>query len=258
MPVPRLLPPLAGAAVVLAAVSAFAQPQHGVAMHGAPKYGPGFAHLEYVNPDAPKGGDLRLGLAGSFDSVQPFIIKGRAAAGRHYVFESLLKRVWDEPFSLYGLIAETVEMPAERTWVEFKLRQDARWHDGTPITVDDVVWSMETLRDEGRPNHRLFYSKVARIERPGPRTIRFVFAADLRSRVATLDLQRKRLVREIAQEFKADLRFQASSVLAIQEAAEAYLVGLFEDTNLCAIHAKRVTVMVKDIQLARRLRGERS
>ncbi len=182
MPVPRLLPPLAGAAVVLAAVSAFAQPQHGVAMHGAPKYGPGFAHLEYVNPDAPKGGDLRLGLAGSFDSVQPFIIKGRAAAGRHYVFESLLKRVWDEPFSLYGLIAETVEMPAERTWVEFKLRQDARWHDGTPITVDDVVWSMETLRDEGRPNHRLFYSKVARIERPGPRTIRFVFAADLDDR----------------------------------------------------------------------------
>ncbi len=165
-------------AVGLLAGAAHAEPQHGVAMHGAPKYGPGFANLGYVNPDAPKGGDLRLAVTGSFDSVHPFIIKGRSAAGRHYVFESLLKRVWDEAFSLYGLIAETVEMPGDRSWVEFKLREGVHWADGTPITVDDVVFSMETLRDQGRPNHRLFYSKVASVERPGPRTVRFVLAAD--------------------------------------------------------------------------------
>jgi ABC-type oligopeptide transport system substrate-binding subunit len=165
-------------AVGLLAGAAHAEPQHGVAMHGAPKYGPGFANLDYVNPDAPKGGDLRLAVTGSFDSVHPFIIKGRSAAGRQYVFESLLKRVWDEAFSLYGLIAETVEMPGDRSWVEFKLREGVHWADGTPITVDDVVFSMETLRDQGRPNHRLFYSKVASVERPGPRTVRFVFAAD--------------------------------------------------------------------------------
>ena len=158
--------------------AAQAEPQHGIAMHGAPKYGPGFANLDYVNPNAPQGGELRLAVTGSFDSLHPFIIKGRSAAGRQYVFESLLKRVWDEAFSLYGLIAETVETPADRSWVEFKLRADARWADGTPITVDDVVFSMETLRDQGRPNHRLFYKKVAKVERPGPRTVRFTFAAD--------------------------------------------------------------------------------
>ncbi len=169
---------LAAPAIGLLATRASAEPRHGVAMHGAPKYGPGFANLDYVNPGAPQGGELRLAVTGSFDSLHPFIIKGRAAAGRQYVFESLLKRVWDEAFSLYGLIAETVEMPGDRSWVEFKLRDSAHWADGTPITVDDVVFSMETLRDHGRPNHRLFYSKVASVERPGLRTVRFVFAAD--------------------------------------------------------------------------------
>ena len=157
------------------AAPALAQPQYGVAMHGAPKYGPDLTHLDYVNPDAPKGGELRLALAGTFDSLQPFIIKGSAAAGRQYVFESLLKRVWDEPFSLYGLIAESVEMPDDRSWVAFTLRPEAHFQDGSPITVDDVIFSMETLRDQGRPNHRLFYSKVGRTERLGERTVKFIF-----------------------------------------------------------------------------------
>ncbi len=156
-------------------IPALAQPQYGVAMHGAPKYGPDLTHLDYVNPDAPKGGELRLALAGTFDSLQPFIIKGSAAAGRQYVFESLLKRVWDEPFSLYGLIAESVEMPDDRSWVAFTLRPEAHFQDGSPITVDDVIFSMETLRDQGRPNHRLFYSKIARTERLGERTVKFIF-----------------------------------------------------------------------------------
>ena len=172
-----------GAVLALAAGLALASPAaaesaHGIAMHGAPKYGPAFAHLDYANPDAPKGGTLRLGVTGSFDTLNPFIIKGVPAAGRHYVFESLLKRTWDEPFSLYGSIAASVEVPDDRSWVAFTLRPEARWHDGSPITADDVVFSFETLRDQGRPNHRLFYGKVAHIERPDPRTVKFVFGPE--------------------------------------------------------------------------------
>ncbi|MEE9301510.1 MAG: extracellular solute-binding protein, partial [Alphaproteobacteria bacterium] len=176
---------IAAFAAVLAA-PALAEPKHGVAMHGEPKYGPGFTHLDYVNPDAPKGGELRRAIPGTFDSLNSFIIKGVPAAGRQYVFESLLKRVWDEPFTLYGLIAESVEMPDDRSWVAFTLRPEARFHDGSPITVDDVIFSMETLREEGRPNHRLFYSKVARIERPGERTVKFIFREEEKDREAPL------------------------------------------------------------------------
>jgi microcin C transport system substrate-binding protein len=161
--------------VVFAATLAQAEPMHGIAMHGAPTYGPDFDHLSYVNPDAPKGGALRRGLQGTFDSLNPFILKGSPAAGRHHVFESLLKRVWDEPFTLYGLIAETVETPEDRSWVEFTLRPEARFHDGAPITVDDVVFTYETLRAQGRANMRLFYSKVARVDRVGARGVRFTF-----------------------------------------------------------------------------------
>lgn len=160
---------------LLLSAPALAEPQHGVAMHGAPKYGPDLTHLDYVNPDAPKEGELRLALTGTFDSLNHFIIKGTKVAGRQYVFESLLKRVWDEPFSLYGLIAESMEMPDDRSWVAFTLRPEAHFQDGSPITVDDVIFSMETLRDEGRPNHRDFYSKVGRTERLGERTVKFIF-----------------------------------------------------------------------------------
>ena len=152
-----------------------AAPAHGIAMHGEPKYGPGFAHLDYVNPDAPKGGELRRAATGTFDSLNPFIIKGVAAHGRHHVFETLLKRTWDEPFSLYGLIAESIDVPDDRSSVAFTLRPEAHFHDGSPITVDDVIFSWETLKEQGRPNHRLYYGKVRTIERPDARTVRFVF-----------------------------------------------------------------------------------
>ena len=151
------------------------EPQHGLAMHGTLKYGPGFEHLDYVNPVAPTGGSLRFGSTGSFDSVNPFIVKGSPAPGRHLVFESLLKRNWDEAFSLYGLIAESVKTPSDRSWVTFTLRPEARFHDGTPITVADVIFSIKTLRKKGRPNHRRYYSKVEKIEQPGPRQVKFTF-----------------------------------------------------------------------------------
>ena len=168
------------AALLLAALSVGAAPPaaadgHGIAMHGAPGYPAGFAHFDYANPDAPKGGELRRAVVGSFDSLNPFIVKGTPARGRHLVHETLLKRSWDEPFSLYGLIAESVAVPEDRSSATFVLRPEARFHDGSPVTVDDVVFSWRTLKDRGRPNHRLYYRQVRRVERPGPRALRFVF-----------------------------------------------------------------------------------
>jgi len=147
-----------------------------IAMHGVPRYPPGFAAFDYVNPDAPKGGTLRTALAGGFDSLNPFIVRGRPAFGLESLFESLMARAADEPFTLYGLIAESVETPPDRSWVLFRLRPEARWHDGTPITPADVLFSWETLRTQGRPNHRTYYNRVRLAEPVGAHGVRFVFA----------------------------------------------------------------------------------
>jgi peptide/nickel transport system substrate-binding protein len=166
------------AATVLLSLSASAEPRHGIAMHGEPNLPVDFRHLPYANPDAPKGGQLRQAVTGSFDSVNPFIVKGSAAAGvRTYVFESLLGRNWAEPFSLYGLLAESIEVSDDRQTFTFRLRPEARFSDGSPVTAADVVFSLETLRDQGRPNFKNSYSKITRIETPDERTIRFTQAS---------------------------------------------------------------------------------
>lgn len=171
------------ALVALAAVPAglIAQPRglaaHGASMYGDLKYGPGFKHFEYVNPKAPKGGDVRLAAIGTFDSLNPFILRGVSAAGLGQVFESLMAGSADEPFSQYGLLAERIEMAADRSWVAFTLRPEARFHDGSAITADDVVWTFETLRTRGHPFFRSYYAQVVRTERVGPRRVRFAFAA---------------------------------------------------------------------------------
>ena len=155
-----------------------AEPKHAIAMHGEPAYPPDFTHFDYANPDAPKGGSMTVANVGSFDSLNPFIVKGTAPVAlrvNNYVFERLLTRSYDEPFTLYGLLAETVETPDDRSWVRFTLRPEARFSDGTPVTVDDVVFSLEALRDEGRPNYGSSYSKVTKIERDGERTVTFHF-----------------------------------------------------------------------------------
>ncbi len=154
-------------------------PKHGIAMHGEPKYPADFNQFDYVNARAPKGGQVRLAVIGSFDSLNPMIVRGSAAAGiRWHVFESLMARSYDEPFSLYGQIAETVEVPDDRSWVEFTLRPEAKFSDGQPVTVEDVIFSIETLRDQGRPNHTFYYSKVEKMEKVGERGIRLTFTAD--------------------------------------------------------------------------------
>lgn len=150
-------------------------PFYALAMHGESKEAAGFAHFSYANPTAPKGGVLRQGVTGSFDNLNPFTIKGRPVAGLNYLYDSLMARSQDEPFTLYGLIAESVEGPEDRASIVFHLNPRARWHDGHAITPDDVVFSWQILRDHGRLNHRTYYKKVAKAEKIGPRMVRFTF-----------------------------------------------------------------------------------
>jgi microcin C transport system substrate-binding protein len=152
-----------------------AGPGHGLSIHGDLKYGPGFPHFAYVNPAAPKGGDVRLAATGTFDNLNPFILKGVPAQGIGTTFETLLVASSDEPSSEYGLVAETVETPPDRSWVAFTLRAAARFHDCSPITVEDVMWTFETLRTKGHPLYRSYYAAVASVEKTGPRTVRFTF-----------------------------------------------------------------------------------
>jgi peptide/nickel transport system substrate-binding protein len=151
---------------------------NGIAMHGAPKHAAGFTHFPYVNPDAPKGGRLIQGVQGTFDSLNPLIIRGVAPPNlRDYVFESLLTRSGDEPFTLYGLIAESIEVPEDRSSITFNLRPAARFSDGVPITPEDVLFSHEVLKEKGWPYHRSHYAKVATAEKTGPHSVRFSFAS---------------------------------------------------------------------------------
>ena len=139
----------------------------------APRYGTDFRHFDYVNPDAPRGGSLRLAVEGTFDSFNPFIPKGNAASTGSV--ETLLVNSADEPFTAYGLIAESIEWPTDRSWVFFNLRSEARWHDGTPITAGDVVWSFETLMEHGTPFYRYYYSAIDSAEALSEHRVRFNF-----------------------------------------------------------------------------------
>jgi peptide/nickel transport system substrate-binding protein len=151
-----------------------AEPQAGIAMHGEPALAPDYKNLPYANPNAPQGGTLRQAMIGTFDSINPFIVKGNAATGtRTYVFESLMGRNWAEPFSLYGLLAETIDVSDDKQTFSFKLRPEAKFSDGSPVTSADVKFTLETLRDKGRPNFKNNYSKITSIDTPDDRTIVF-------------------------------------------------------------------------------------
>ena len=146
-------------------------------MHGAPAMPADFTALPYANADAPKGGRVVEGVLGTFDSLNPLIVQGLAVQPvRGYVIESLMARDYDEPFTLYGLLARSVETDDARSYVTFALDPAAHFSDGTPVTADDVVFSWRLLRDHGRPNHRTYYAKVAKAEILDPRTVRFDFA----------------------------------------------------------------------------------
>ena len=149
---------------------------HAISMFDSeiPRYPADFRHFDYVNPDAPKGGSLRLASQGSFDSFHPFIPKGNAVSTG--AVETLLITSADEPFTGYGLIAEQIEWPRDRSWVIFHIRPEARWHDGTPITAEDVAWSFETLVSQGNPQYRFYYGAVASVEALDAARVRFTFS----------------------------------------------------------------------------------
>lgn len=175
-------PALALALLCLAAAPASAQTdaappaQHGLAMHGDLRYPAGFPHFGYVNPDAPTGGRLRLGVTETtFDSFNPFIVKGNPAAGIGAIYDTLMVASADEPFSQYGLLAESVQTPADRSWVLFTLRREARWHDGKPVTPEDVIWTFQTLLEQGQPFFRFYYGNVDEVEKRGERGVYFHF-----------------------------------------------------------------------------------
>jgi microcin C transport system substrate-binding protein len=150
-----------------------AEALYGLAMTGSPKHGPNDTHLSYVNPNAPKGGTLKQAAIGSFDTLNPYNIKGKSAVGMDLVTDRLMARAWDEPFTMYPLIAEKVDVPADRSAITFHLNPKARFHDGSPITVDDVLFTFETLKEYGRPNMRRVYKLVTKTERIGERGIKF-------------------------------------------------------------------------------------
>ena len=155
---------------------ALAEPQASISMLGEPRLKPDFTHFDYANPNAVKGGKLRQAVFGTFNSLNPFTVRGDPAlAIRELVFEPLMTRSRDEPFTLYPLIAATVETPPNRGWVEFTLNPAAHFSDGKPITPDDVLFSWDVLRDHGRPNHRSYYPKVATAEKVGEHGVRFTF-----------------------------------------------------------------------------------
>ncbi len=170
------------ATFALTAGTCFAEARHGIAMHGEPALPPDFDRLPYANPDAPKGGRITYANIGTFDSMNPFIVKGTAPRGiwdetfGRNVWESLLTRNRAEPFTLYGLLAESVEVPPDRSWVEFTIRPEAKFADGEPVKPEDVIFTVDLLREKGRPPTRpMLTQDVDRVEKTGDRSVRFTF-----------------------------------------------------------------------------------
>ena len=205
-------------------VTAQADPVHGIAMYGAPALPPDFAHLPHANPDAPKGGRIVQGEVGSFDSLNPHILKGNTPWQLQYLaYEGLMGRSWDEPFTLYGLLAESIEVDEARSFVEFTLRPEARFSDGSPVTVEDVLWSFETLGTVGHPRYHGTWNRVARAEAVGERGIRFTFTEADRELPLILGL---RPVLKKAQWEGVDFAESGTSVIPIGTAP--YVIDRFE------------------------------
>ncbi|WP_174459636.1 extracellular solute-binding protein [Neorhizobium vignae] len=179
-PMRRFLPLIAA---LLIGTPALAEPVHGIAMHGSPALGPDYKHFPYVNPDVKKGGRITYGVVGTFDSLNPFILKSMRTSARgiwdpafgNLIFESLMTRSSDEAFTLYGLLAESVEWNDDRTFIQFNLNPKAKWSDGQPVTPDDVIFSFELLRDKARIPFSSRLAPVAKMEKVGEHGVRLTF-----------------------------------------------------------------------------------
>ncbi|MEJ6388599.1 extracellular solute-binding protein [Gymnodinialimonas ulvae] len=212
-------------ALALALASpAIAEPSHGVAMYGAPALAADFTHLPYANPDAPTGGRIVTGEVGSFDSLNPHIREGSVPWQlRFLAYESLLGRSYDEPFTLYGLLAETVEIAEDHSWVEFTLRGEAAFSDGSPVTVEDVIWSFETLGTDGHPRYLGSWTRVEGIEAVGERTVRITLAENDRELAMIMGL---RPILQAAQWEDAD--FTESGLTNVPITTAPYIIDDFE------------------------------
>lgn len=157
------------------AQNACAEAVHALAMDGEPRYGQGFTHFDYVRPDAPKGGDVTLAAIGTFDSFNPYIVKGNSASGVELLFDTLTAQSGDEPFTEYGLVAKSMEMPADRSSITFHLREEARFHDDSPVRAEDVVFSFNALVEKGNPHYAQYYAEVERVEAASPLSVTFFF-----------------------------------------------------------------------------------
>lgn len=205
------------------AFGASAQPKHGIAMYGEPALPPDFVSLPYANPDAPAGGKMISGESGGFDSLNPFILKGRAPYWLSPLsFETLLGRSYDEPFTLYGLLAESVETDDARSFVEFTLNPAARFSDGAPVTIADVMWSFETLGTVGHPRYLGTWAKVAKMEQTGDRSVRFTFNTEDRELPLILGL------RPVLQKAQWEGKDFAESSLEVPIGTGPYIVSRFE------------------------------
>ncbi len=207
----------------LALAESPATPQHGIAMYGTPALPHDFVSLPQVNPDAPKGGKIIFGESGGFDSLNPFILKGRAPAGlAALTVETLMGRNYDEPFTLYGLLAESITTDEARTYAEFTLREEARFSDGSPVTVEDVIWSFETLGTLGNPRYHGAWAKIGKVEQTGPRSVRFSFNTEDRELPLILGL------RPILQKAQWQGKAFDESSLEAPIGSGPYVVGAFE------------------------------
>ena len=167
--------------LILLSGFARAETAHGISMYGDPALPPDFVSLPYANPNAPQGGSIVLGNTGGFDSLNPFVRKGTSPWQLpFFTHESLMGRSWDEPFALYGLLAESIEVPDDRSWVEFTLRPEAQFADGTPVTPEDVIFSYELLGTEGHPRYHGLYAQIDSITQTGPHSVKMVFNTDNR------------------------------------------------------------------------------
>lgn len=181
---------LSGLAILLAATAfgdaAMAAPVHAISMHGEPALPADYKHFPYVNPDVKKGGKISYGVVGTFDSLNPFILKSMRTTARgmwdpeygNLVYESLMQRSRDEPFTMYGLLAQSVEWDDDRTFIQFNINPAARWADGQPVTADDVIFTFELMRDKGRVPFANRMAKVAKLEKVGDLSVRFTFTED--------------------------------------------------------------------------------